>query len=480
MLFNSWGYIVALLLIIPLHWALPHRFRIYLIASCSILFYGMWRWDFTFLMIFTASVDYFSSLKIYQSKDERTRKTWLWSTLIINLGLLAYFKYTYFVYGNIQEFANMLGLHLPALTLEIILPLGISFYTFHSISYTIDVYRGVIVPTNNYVLFLAFVTSWPQLMAGPILRADEVIPQIKAERILSGVNITNGIERIIVGLFKKVVIADYIAQYVDAAYSINPASLTSFDTWVATFLFGYQIYFDFAGYSDMAVGSAKLIGINFPENFNWPYMSLTPKEFWKRWHISLSSWIRDYLYLPLTGQKFKTSSTGGISVATDDSQRSKATYALFLTWLIMGLWHGAAWSFAAWGLYHASLIYIYRKIPIFDLLANQVKPLAWILMLLFSMASWIFFRCQSMSQAMIMYGKIFSPSAYTFSGKAISADAYYLALTVTVTMVAINLLSKTNLQKYLYFIIQPLKIAAMVYLIIIFMRPNAQFIYFQF
>ena len=241
------------------------------------------------------------------------------------------------------------------------MPLGISFYTFQTISYVVDVYRKVINHEPNFFIYGCYVTFFPQLVAGPILRANEVIPQFKNHINFKYEYLNIGIRRILYGLFLKVVLADNIAPLVDLGFSTDNNSLSAIDIWTLSFLFGFQIYFDFSAYSHIAIGSAKLLGITFPENFNFPYVSSSPKEFWQRWHISLSSWIRDYLYLPIAGVKFQKNSIGGLPVEVHQDHRNKIK-SLFITWSIMGLWHGANWTFLIWGLYHAIIIFSYRLI----------------------------------------------------------------------------------------------------------------------
>ncbi|NQU05266.1 MAG: MBOAT family protein [Calditrichaeota bacterium] len=486
MLFNSWGYILLLLIAVPLHWMLPHKYRICILSFFSILFYSMWRWEFCFLMIFSAVVDYISALKIYHTDSKRTRICWLLVSLTINLGLLIGFKYTYFIYDNILLVGSFTSSSFPSLQslgVRIILPLGISFYTFQTISYSIDVYRGVITPTRNFLSFLTYVMFWPQLIAGPVLRAKEVLPQIIKERHIQIVDIKAGMLLILAGLFMKVVIADNIAPMVDRAFAIDTRELYAMDVWVATFLFGYQIYFDFAGYSSIAIGSARLLGFRFPDNFNWPYLAVSPKEFWSRWHISLSSWIRDYLYLPLTGQKFQDRSTGGISVATE-TKGSRLNIALFATWFIMGLWHGAGWNFAIWGVYHASLIIIYRSIKSIDVFVKRFKPVAWIIMLMICMAGWIPFRSQNPLQTAYMFRTILSPLKYSMTDRVLDGYSYFAVIIILVGMLLVAQLkriiekhSETIIIKYVgtYLFIILLTSSILIYL-----RPLKQFIYFQF
>lgn len=483
MLFNSWGYLLFLALGVGLHWLLPHRFRIHLLAILSICFYAMWRWDFCLLMVFSAWVDYVASSRIAAAENKRTRKHWLWASLIVNLGLLVFFKYTYFLYANLQAMGGLFGVGMPDLALGILLPLGISFYTFQTISYTIDVYRKVQTPAQSFPAFLTYVTFWPQLIAGPVLRAGEVLPQLISERKFQRSDFFYGLERILWGLFKKVVLADQIAGFVDKAFSAPAQGFTGFDVWVATFLFGFQIYFDFAGYSDVAIGSARMMGIRFPENFNWPYMALSPKDLWQRWHISLSSWIRDYLYLPLTGQRYQTKSLGGIAVAAE-SGRNRRIGALFLTWFIMGLWHGAGWTFALWGIYHAIFITVYRSVNMLRLLPTRRPAIAWVLMLPISMASWILFRAESLEQALLLYGKLLDPRAYDLGNRLMSGDSYLLAVALVLGMLGIflikHLMEKDKWGWWPLAFGRGLAAATAVFLILVYLRPIRQFIYFQF
>ncbi|MHC4846382.1 MAG: MBOAT family O-acyltransferase, partial [Planctomycetota bacterium] len=406
MLFNSWGYVLLMLLAVPLHWMLPgNRTRTPLLCAVSLLFYCMWRWEFAFLVLASALTDYTCALRMSATDNARRRRAWLSLSLFVNFGLLITFKYTYFIWDNVRLIGGDGVPELADLGVRIILPLGISFYTFQTVSYSIDVYRRVIRPTRDFVTFLTYVTFWPQLIAGPVLRASEVVPQLKGHRTFNLNLLCSGLVLVVTGLFKKVVIADNISGMVDEAFALGVAGMTAPDVWVANFLFGFQIYFDFAGYSDIAIGSAMMLGMYFPKNFNWPYMARSPRDFWSRWHISLSSWIRDYLYLPLTGERFKTHSVGGISEAATKGG-GRRNRALLLTWFIMGLWHGAAWTFALWGMYHAVLILVYRLVPFLRRLPDRRPVLSWLLMLPLAMAGWIAFRATSMPQALSMFARI--------------------------------------------------------------------------
>jgi len=493
MLFNSWGYILFLVVAVTVHWLLPHKFRAAFIGIASMFFYGMWRWEYCFLLLLSTCIDYTAALKIHAAKDATKRRMWLALSLCVNLGLLFYFKYTYFVIDNAGLLAALLGydgFSGKGLGLSILLPLGISFYTFQTISYSIDVYRGITEPTRNFFTLLAYVVCWPQLVAGPILRASEVIPQLVNRKYFELNTFGNGLTLITIGLSKKLLIADNLAPYVDYWFSQVPHTLTAIDVWVATFLFGFQIYFDFSGYSDIAIGSALLIGLYFPDNFNWPYMASSPKDFWQRWHISLSAWIRDYLYLPLTGQKFKTKSTEGISVAVGQEQGGNRNRALLFTWAIMGLWHGANWTFMFWGLYHAAVILLYRLIKPLSNLASNRPFVGWLIMMPIAMASWIFFRAQNLDQAFTMYGKLLAPWEYylspTVSGMSepTAGWSYLWAAVITVGMTALywlqNSMSKANVPVAVNGLFRFGYLTVLGALIILSMQQKSQFIYFQF
>lgn len=490
MLFNSWGYVLFLILAVPMHWLVPHRFRMWVLCGWSLLFYAMWKWQFLFIMLFSAWLDYVCSRRIAGTDRPGWRKFWLILDLTLNLGLLVGFKYTYFIHDNVRMVGGLFGFQwrsLREMGIDIILPLGISFYTFQTISYTIDIYRRVFKPVNSFLTFLTYVTFWPQLIAGPILRVGEVIPQLVEERRPSLDAMASGLFLVVCGLFKKIVLADGISPMVDAAFNGNLTGMSAFDVWVANFLFGFQIYCDFAGYSDIGIGSAMMIGLYFPDNFNWPYMALSPKELWTRWHISLSAWIRDYLYLPLCGERFRTDSTGGIAVAAAEigsDYQAARTRALFLTWFIMGLWHGAGWTFALWGLYHAVAIYLYRRLGVLRNLPKRAPIAAWALMLCVTMASWIPFRCQNLSDSLVMFSKIVNPLAYNLSHRALPGYAYLTAALLVLGMVTMYIVQRPRehapVLRPIVWPIKGLAVSAMIFLILMLMRPVKQFIYFQF
>ncbi|MDH5542735.1 MAG: MBOAT family protein [Nitrospinota bacterium] len=452
----------------------------------SLLFYSFWRVEFCLLIIFSAGVDFIASRKIYGSEDERKRKIYLAISLVTNLGLLAIFKYTYFVYDNISFIATQANYRFPSfdsIAIKIILPLGISFYTFQTISYTIDVFRKIVKPIDNFNLFLAYVIFWPQLIAGPILRFGEVVPQLVEEKKFMPELASSGIVLIIVGLFKKVVLADNLAIFVDAGFEASVSQLNALDIWLLSFMFGFQIYFDFSAYSDIAIGSARLLGIYFPDNFNWPYMAVSPKEFWNRWHISLSSWVRDYLYLPIIGEKFRTDSKGGIGEAAVSKKRDR-NKALFVTWMLMGLWHGANWTFVLWGIYHAVFIFIYRVIKIFNFLERKLPVISWLFTIFVVMAGWILFRSENISESAAMYSILLNPNNYSLNGRIFPLQDYFMVFVLISTMVIMYEIWKKNINRYFdsigWVFTRYAAIAVMIFFIAVYLKPVQQFIYFQF
>ena len=336
MIFNSLSYLLLLVLFVPSYWLLPKNLRLFLIFLISLLFYGFWKVQFIPLLLFSTLSDWLIANQIPKSKKVH-KKILLYLSISINLGLLFYFKYLIFFVESSIGFITLIGFETPTIFLNIVLPLGISFYTFQTISYVVDVYRNQNKPEESFILYACYVTFFPQLIAGPILRSNEVIPQLKNRSYFKLDFIFEGVKRILYGLFLKVVLADNISPLVDSGFSMNTDLISGIDVWTLAFLFGFQIYFDFSAYSHIAIGSAKLLGLSFPENFNFPYMSKSPKDFWQRWHISLSSWIRDYLYLPLINSKITNKSLGGLNSVFEKYKFGP----LFLTWAIMGFWHGA-------------------------------------------------------------------------------------------------------------------------------------------
>lgn len=482
MIFNSLTYILMLSAVVSLYWVLPYRARLLLIFLSSLLFYGFWRIEFIPVMLISVIVDFVVASKIPLSNENKKKKLLILS-LVINLSLLFYFKYLIFFSNNAIGIANFLGAQIDPILLTIILPLGISFYTFQTISYTVDVYRGIIQPEKDFILYASYVTFFPQLVAGPILRASEVIYQFMKRPPFSIEDILIGLRRIIFGLFLKVVIADNISPLVDVGFSIPLEAMSALDVWTLAFLFGFQIYFDFCAYSHIAIGSARLMGIKFPENFNFPYMASSPKEFWRRWHISLSSWIRDYLYLPILKLKVGNTSTGGLGSQISDNKKHAA---LFASWTIMGLWHGANWTFILWGLYHALVILIYRLFTPYSIKINEnIKKIAGVALTLpIIMLSWIPFRSESLNNTFEMWLKVINPNEYHSLG--MRENVYLITALIMFAIFFTYWIQKRVmpfiLKKYTVFLVvsEILMFAIMIPLVLIFFRPISQFIYFQF
>ena len=483
MIFNSITYVCFLFVVVALYWNLSRRYKLALLLFSSIVFYGFWDFRFLPLLFISVCVDYYFSIFISESKDEIRRKFLLILSLVINLSLLGFFKYFYFFAGNITFLSGLFGVELSLPLISIILPIGISFYTFQSMSYTIDVYRGHRTPTKDFLLFANYVTFFPQLVAGPILRANEVIWQLDKKPIFDSNLIHKGILRILGGLALKVLIADNIANHVDVAFTTDPKFLSIIDVSTMAFLFGLQIYLDFAAYSHIAIGTALLMGIKFPENFNFPYSASSPRDFWQRWHISLSSWIRDYLYLPLLGVRPKNVSTGGITTRLSISEIKTAS-ALFLTWAIMGLWHGANWTFVVWGLWHASLIYTYRLINriIPENLPRFIYFFGSYLSIYIIMLGWIPFRAESLNHTFALFGAFFDLDRWFFLG--LRENTYLITLILFFAVKLTHYFWNKDLavmrNSYAYSVMTWVILIPSVLLVLMYLRPLDQFIYFQF
>ncbi len=484
MIFNSLTYLTFLFFVVTAYWILPRRQRLILIFLSSLTFYGFWKFSFIPVMMASVIIDYFVALKIDKTTLKKNKKKLLYISVIANLSLLFYFKYLIFFSNNAIGLVNLFGFEVDPILLKIILPLGISFYTFQTISYTVDVYRGFIKPEKDFILYSSYVTFFPQLVAGPVLRASEVIFQLDKRPAFNISFIPDGIKRIIYGLFLKVVLADNIGAMVDSGFLLPSDLLSAIDVLTLSFLFGFQIYFDFSAYSHIAIGSAKLMGISFPENFNFPYNAESPKDFWKRWHISLSSWIRDYLYLPLTGSKVINKSIGGIEVAISPSGKTRDR-ALFTSWAIMGLWHGANWTFVVWGLYHAIFIYLHRLLSSKTYLQYKaISIIGSFATLPIMMLGWIPFRAESVQVAINMWNKVLQPSEYFYLG--LRENNYLVAAIIMLGIYAANLfhvnknILKKSLTKKILTVIEIIFFTILIVLIFIFIRPLTQFIYFQF
>ena len=405
MLFNTLNFALFFACVYLLYWILPRRAQNLMLLAASYFFYGCWDWRFLSLILASTAVDYFCG-RALPGASPRARRFYLLLSLVTNLGLLGFFKYFNFFAASLQELAAPFGIHLSYSTLNIVLPVGISFYTFQTLSYTIDVYRGEIEPCRDPWDFALFVAFFPQLVAGPIERARCLLPQIRGKRTVTRAQLYEGTWLILWGLFKKVCVADRLAPMVDRIFA-DPSSCSGAHILVGLYAFAFQIYGDFSGYSDMARGLAKVMGFEIRLNFNLPYFAVNPSDFWKRWHISLSTWLRDYLYISLGGNR---------------KGRFKTYRNLMLTMLLGGLWHGAAWTFVAWGFYHGTLLILHRLAkPILVLLEPKafLARKAWwgarvFVMLHLTCLGWLLFRAQSLGEVHLMLERMvldFGPGA---------------------------------------------------------------------
>jgi alginate O-acetyltransferase complex protein AlgI len=487
MIFNSVSYVLFLALFVLIFWKSREYIKPWLILIFSCIFYGFWKPEFLLLMFASSSVDYFLAKKIEDSNSQRLSKIYLLIGIVINLSFLIYFKYTIFIINSSVIMLTIFGVNVTSPELNIILPLAISFYTFEAISYLIDVYRGVFPAVRNYVHYACFITFFPKLIAGPVLRAAEIIPQFTIKNTFKINLILDGLEKIIFGLFLKVVLADNIAPIVDDIFLLDFSKMSGVDVLTAAFLFGFQIYFDFAGYSLIAIGSARLIGINIPDNFNFPYISYSPREFWKKWHISLSSWIRDYLYITIQGGAHRKKSSAEKSIDINEYKRTGVLpiISLFVTWAIMGLWHGANWTFVLWGFYHAVLIVIYRYSSMLrsKLSLPLRKYLGIVITLIIVMLGWIPFRAQSVGDAFTMWSRLFYVDSFFVLGLR---ENYYLFAAVITTLMFFIYFSREFIfmerhsASRFFVITKSLLLGFCITLVFVFFRPISQFIYFQF
>lgn len=478
MLFNSTTYLIFLPVVFILYWFAfnkNYKQQNIMLMMASYIFYGWWDWRFVFLLAFSTFLDYWSGLKIAENENGRRRKFWLILSVGINLGFLGVFKYYNFFASSFAELLAGFGLQPHMATINVILPVGISFYTFHGLSYVFDIYNRRIPAEKNIVDYSLFVSYFPLLVAGPIERATHLLPQVQRPRIFDYGKAVDGLRQILWGLFKKVVIADQCAAFVNPVFN-NYETYDGSTLAIAAVLFAFQIYGDFSGYSDIALGTSRLFGIELLRNFRYPYFSRDIAEFWRRWHISLSSWFKDYLYIPLGGSR------GG------NWMRIRNTFIIFL---VSGFWHGANWTFIFWGFLNALFIMpsIILKtnrnnleIVAGDRLIPSLKEAIQILMtFLLSVFCWIFFRANSMEAAFGIIGRIFM---------GVSSEKHSVpSLVLSVMIIAMLIMEWLGRQEdfplrhwrllkhsYVRFALY----IAMFILILYFSGEDEQFIYFQF
>lgn len=480
MAFNSFEFAAFLALVLATYYCLRKSAQNIFLLIASYVFYGFWDWRFTLLLAFTTTVDYFVAQKIAGNSEPKTRLRWLWVSIAANFSVLGFFKYFNFFADSAAQLLNGFGIEPGWVTLNVILPVGISFYTFQSLSYSIDVYRNQMFPTKKWTDFALYVAFFPQLVAGPIERASHLLPEIQATRLVTRTKLTDGSSLILIGLFKKMVIADNAAPYVNEYFS-SPSDFSSPQLLLGAYFFALQIYCDFSAYTDIARGCAKLLGFELMHNFRQPYLSTNITEFWRKWHISLSTWLRDYLYIPLGGNRIST----------------QRTYLNLMTVMLLGgLWHGASWSFVMWGGLHGLYLSIHKFLierKPFAVDSSQIvrKYPIWrqVLGVIFTFHlvcfAWIFFRANNFALAAEYIGGIASWVSFSDITARPFYDAFKLLMALALPVLAIDMLQSYK-KNELFFRDWPWALRGLLYFILliaitIFTGENeAAFIYFQF
>ena len=489
MLFNSIDFAIFFPLAFITYWLVAgnKKIRNVHILFSSYFFYGWWDWRFLFLIATSSIVDFYIGQRIYHTENKKKKKKLLLISLFVNLGFLIYFKYTNFFIETLVDSFKLFGKDLEISTLQIILPVGISFYTFQTLSYTIDIYRGQLKPTKDWLAFFAFVSFFPQLVAGPIERASHLLPQFFKTYNFNYKQVKSGLLLILYGLIKKMIIADRAAILVNEVYN-NPSSYKGYEVVIATFLFAFQIYCDFSAYTDIARGAGRTLGFDLMKNFDSPYFSKSITEFWRRWHISLSTWFRDYVYIPLGGSR---------------KGRYKTYLNLFIVFVISGLWHGAAMTFIVWGAIHG-LIIVFEKatsktrlknlnrvgLSLSNLTGKLVFMTTTFVIVCFA---WIFFRANSFSEATLLIKNTFVNNYIVFFNDKIyelglKENEFKILFISILILIGFEILQKRrNFTRILSF--QPLifrwsfYVVSVIILIIFGIygdNDTSEFIYFQF
>lgn len=486
MLFNSLSFAGFLPVVFLLYWFATKgdlKLQNILLLISSYFFYACWDYRFLFLLMFSTFLDYFTGIKMHEAGTRNRKIFWFCLSVCINIGFLGFFKYYNFFASSFAEGLSHLGLRANFWTLKIILPVGISFYTFHGLSYVIDIYKNRIRPERNYIDYALFVSFFPLLVAGPIERATHLLPQIKEKRKFDYANAVDGLRQILWGLFKKMAIADNCAEFVNTIFH-NYGSYHGSTLLLGAVFFALQIYCDFSGYSDIAIGTARLFGIDLLRNFAFPYFSRDIAEFWRRWHISLSTWFRDYLYIPLGGSKGST---------------AMKVRNILIIFLVSGFWHGANWTFIVWGFLNA--IYILPSILFksnrnhLDIVAQGKKIpsgkelLSMIMTFSLTTLAWIFFRAENVTQALRYLSRIFSgsllklPEGSAFLGKGASIYAMTFFILVFIVIEWLGREQQYAIANFGFKFPKLFRLAfyySLVMVIFYFSGTEHQFIYFQF
>ena len=482
MFFNSLNFAVFLPVVFILYWFVTNKnlkFQNILLLVSSYFFYACWDWRFLFLLVFSTLLDYYTGIKMSDAKNQNSKKFWFWLSISVNLGFLGVFKYYNFFATSFADAIANFGIQVNTWTLKVILPVGISFYTFHGLSYVIDIYKDRIKAEKNFIDYSVFVSFFPLLVAGPIERATHLLPQIHKKRTFKYDNAVDGLKQILWGLFKKVVIADNCAKVANVIFD-NYTDFTGSSLVLGAVFFAFQIYGDFSGYSDIALGTARLFGIDLLRNFAFPYFSRDIAEFWRRWHISLSTWFRDYLYIPLGGSK------GGVWMKIRNT---------FIIFLVSGFWHGANWTFIVWGFLNAlyimpSIIFNTNRTNLDIVAQGKLLPsfrefLSVILTFLLTVFAWIFFRSNTIDQALHYISRVFSAPFFDFSvfkSGAVSAPILiFIFLFIIIEWmgreqqyaIAKLFSGKPKIYRWAFYYL-------ILVIIFIFAGSNQQFIYFQF
>lgn len=482
MLFNSLKFGIFLPIVFVIYWLSPKKFKWVVLLISSYYFYMSWNVKYVVLILGTTFISYLCALLLERSNSKKLKKLYLALTLIICLGVLFFFKYFNFISSSITEFFQMIAIPLHPITLNLLLPVGISFYTFQTFGYVIDVYRGDVKAEKHFGKYATFISFFPQLVAGPIERTRNLLPQIKNLSEFDYQKAIYGLKIMAWGFFKKVAVADALAVSVDSVYN-NLGDYRGFSLVFASFLFAFQIYCDFSGYSDIAVGTAKLFGIDLMRNFNSPYFSASIKEFWSRWHISLSQWFRDYIYIPLGGNR---------------CSKVRNSFNLIVTFLLSGLWHGANWTFVIWGFLHG-VMQIAEKFLIkrSNRKRNFEFSLRWalsvIVVFVLCTVAWVFFRAASIEDAIYVFKNAFlglgDPWSYIRNGLSSMGISMKELIAIAIPLTLLFAYDFANLKTDVITWISNRKVLVrwVVYIslffIIVFLRPvnsGGEFIYFQF
>jgi D-alanyl-lipoteichoic acid acyltransferase DltB (MBOAT superfamily) len=494
-LFNSLEFLIFLPAVVALYFATPHRFRWILLLAASYYFYAAWKAEYLVLIIASTAVDYWAGLQMGKRESRRARRPFLFASLASNLGLLFFFKYANFFGSSAETLLRRFDILTDIPAFHFLLPVGISFYTFQTLSYSIDVYNGAVEPERHLGRFALYVSFFPQLVAGPIERSSRLLPQFLRDQVsghrYSFDRMRSGLTQILWGLFKKVVIADRLAIYVNEVYN-NPGSYEGAAVVLATYFFAFQIYCDFSGYSDIAIGSARLMGYDLMDNFNRPYFSKSIGEFWRRWHISLSTWFRDYLYIPLGGNRVV---------------KWRWYYNLVVVFVVSGLWHGANWTFVIWGALHgvylvAGVVTADRRNAFWERI-HKFKPswktqrirelVAVFLVFHLTLVAWVFFRANSVADVGILFSHMaqfdweFLWRPRTLVAEVPGFSAFQLGLAVlSIGVLLLVHLAERRLPLHKLLPSQPLLLRWILWYVLIFATIGLgvfgaqEFIYFQF